>query len=615
MTEATEPIGGPEVRYGGRRVDGTEYDAAVVCDDRVEGSVLFDLWNVDFDDERAVLKEPASGRYRQEAIKRLRREASLMRRLAGRGGQTRRLSPFLGSGDRRTPSDSSAPHPHHFTRECDVLVNLIAGAQNVPPLRKAARANLVVDAFAALTELHAADVIHRDLKPGNLVVEPLGSGGGPLIEFIDFGHGLDLTLPPAADEPATGEDAVAGTEGWMCPHCYDERTRDPLCDVFAMALVGAAILLGQTRALLPGVRSNRVSTGMIAPMGLPTRAEKEALRASLGTLRDGLVERGEEGTDQLMLAVLVDALTPEPRGAEGEALRPTAQEIHDRLVEVRAPRPMASTVDHDGAGSDEAGAAPEDLPPPALVPVPDLEDASPPDAAAAVPFDQDHDVPPSELDEVAELEQPEEIEESGPPPAVGGVEVLEPGNPDALPDDGPAVDGQEPEPVPPLMGDVGGTGDEPVEAGAADVPAPVSPWDLEPDGDDGVLDGAVPVEPISDQAGDAPRDDVDDDRDGYSGSGGGEADPSAQSKSKSAPRPAASLPHPQDVAAAATRLQGAATPAARLPFRRDNLLTAKGGVGRLPRTREGQLLWIAIGALLLLAFVIVVVVVQVMVAG
>ncbi|MEV5411451.1 serine/threonine-protein kinase [Thermopolyspora sp. NPDC052614] len=72
---------------------------------------------------------------------------------------------------------------------------------------------------AALAAIHAAGVVHQDLKPGNVIL----SMSGPRV--IDFG------VARALDDPADGE--LVGTPGWWAPeHVTGQRTT-PAADVFA----------------------------------------------------------------------------------------------------------------------------------------------------------------------------------------------------------------------------------------------------------------------------------------------------------------------------------------------------------------------------------------------
>ena len=66
----------------------------------------------------------------------------------------------------------------------------------------------------ALAEAHAAGLVHRDLKPGNVIVATLG-GQRDVAKLLDFGLVQDLSAD--ADDRLTRTGTVLGTPAYMCP--------------------------------------------------------------------------------------------------------------------------------------------------------------------------------------------------------------------------------------------------------------------------------------------------------------------------------------------------------------------------------------------------------------
>ncbi|MGA9210572.1 MAG: protein kinase [Terriglobales bacterium] len=96
----------------------------------------------------------------------------------------------------------------------------------------------IADALAAA---HAAGVVHRDLKPGNIMITPQG-----LVKILDFGL-AKLTGPLDTDayaetvhaeaSPHTEEGTVLGTVAYMSPEQADGRKIDARSDIFSFGSV------------------------------------------------------------------------------------------------------------------------------------------------------------------------------------------------------------------------------------------------------------------------------------------------------------------------------------------------------------------------------------------
>ncbi len=104
---------------------------------------------------------------------------------------------------------------------------------------------LMRQAASALVEAHGVGLVHRDIKPGNLMVQlshPHG-GGGDFVKVLDFG--LVKELRRGGGIELTNESNLAGTPQYMAPESIlspDEV--DPRADLYALGAVGYYLLTG-----------------------------------------------------------------------------------------------------------------------------------------------------------------------------------------------------------------------------------------------------------------------------------------------------------------------------------------------------------------------------------
>jgi DNA-binding response OmpR family regulator len=95
---------------------------------------------------------------------------------------------------------------------------------------------------AALAAIHSAGVLHRDLKPGNVMLRTDGT-----IALIDFGLAKQLTLE--AEITATGE--IFGTPYYMSPEQGHGRDVDPRSDLYSLGVIFYEMLTGKKPYLAP----------------------------------------------------------------------------------------------------------------------------------------------------------------------------------------------------------------------------------------------------------------------------------------------------------------------------------------------------------------------------
>lgn len=102
------------------------------------------------------------------------------------------------------------------------------------------RVRLLIQACAALTHAHQQGVIHRDVKPANLLVE--GSDGGHWLKLIDFGI---ARLIEGSHPRLTQTGHTPGTPQYMSPEQRQGISAvDTRSDVYALGVTACQLLAG-----------------------------------------------------------------------------------------------------------------------------------------------------------------------------------------------------------------------------------------------------------------------------------------------------------------------------------------------------------------------------------
>jgi serine/threonine protein kinase/CHASE1-domain containing sensor protein len=115
--------------------------------------------------------------------------------------------------------------------------------------------HIVTQIAGALREAHGIGLVHRDLKPGNLMLTRRG-GIADFVKVLDFGLvkriGRDAlgTVDAAerdaeADSMSTEDGVVTGTPGYVAPETLRGREVDQRADLYALGAVWYALLAGR----------------------------------------------------------------------------------------------------------------------------------------------------------------------------------------------------------------------------------------------------------------------------------------------------------------------------------------------------------------------------------
>jgi serine/threonine protein kinase len=196
------------------------------------------------------------------------------------------------------------PHPPFLVMELvdgPPLAEVLASGAMEP-----ARAmDIVAQAANGLQAAHRAGLVHRDIKPGNLLL----SGGG-LVKITDFG-----IAHAAGSAPVTGTGMVMGTPAYLAPERVRGSSATAASDLYALGIVGyeclagtppfsgvpVAVALAHRDSPLPPLPASvpadvaALVTDLTAkdPAARPASAAEVAARA--GQLRDRMLGRGGAG--------------------------------------------------------------------------------------------------------------------------------------------------------------------------------------------------------------------------------------------------------------------------------------------------------------------------------
>jgi eukaryotic-like serine/threonine-protein kinase len=97
-------------------------------------------------------------------------------------------------------------------------------------------------AARALEDAHAAGIVHRDIKPGNVFLA--SSGADEIVKILDFGI-VSMLAEPRDTARITNADTLVGTPSYMSPEQVRNGRIDPRSDLWSLAVVMFEALTGE----------------------------------------------------------------------------------------------------------------------------------------------------------------------------------------------------------------------------------------------------------------------------------------------------------------------------------------------------------------------------------
>jgi eukaryotic-like serine/threonine-protein kinase len=162
------------------------------------------------------------------------REATILRRLEGE-----RLCPVLEFGEIPDPRREGVGLLYMVLPRVEgpALEAVLKKEGPIPVPRAVA---ILLDVCAALRDAHAQGVIHRDLKPGNVLLRE-----GDRAVVVDFGMAKIVTGGGTGTTALTQHNMVFGTPEYMAPEQARGDELDARCDVYAAGIILYEMLTGR----------------------------------------------------------------------------------------------------------------------------------------------------------------------------------------------------------------------------------------------------------------------------------------------------------------------------------------------------------------------------------
>ena len=163
-------------------------------------------------------------------------------------------------------SHSETPRPYVTMELLENASTIIDAAQNKP---HADRVRLLAQMLQALAYLHRRGILHRDLKPGNVLV------ADDQVKLLDFG--LSVT------DDAVRDDEIAGTPMFMAPELWTGAAATRQSDLYAFGVIAYRVFAGRLPFEAPDIRA-LIGNILHNTPDLTAMQAEDPIRAMIGRL-------------------------------------------------------------------------------------------------------------------------------------------------------------------------------------------------------------------------------------------------------------------------------------------------------------------------------------------
>ena len=141
------------------------------------------------------------------------------------------------------------------------------------PLPAPLAVSIAVQAADALVHAHEAGLVHRDVKPANILL--VDDPAGPRVKVADFGIARAASFDGADLTDLTQPGALLGTAKYLAPEQVEGKTPDARADIYALGVVLYEMLAGRP----PFAADTAIATAMAHVHSEPLRLRQ--LRAGV----------------------------------------------------------------------------------------------------------------------------------------------------------------------------------------------------------------------------------------------------------------------------------------------------------------------------------------------
>ncbi len=243
--------------------------------------------------------------------------------------------------------------------------------QRQGPVEPEIAAEIGVEACAGLDYAHRRGIIHRDVKPGNLMMMGGPVGGGEMtVKLTDFG------IARAIEQTRiTQVGSVVGTAAYLAPEQVRGEEATPATDVYALGVVLYQFLTG--RLPYEGSSLAELAVRQQNETPLPPSTYNDEVPETLGAA----VLRALEGDPNRRYASAGELSTGLQLGLEGEEIT-IDEEGHTRPTSVLGDTAATRHLSRDTAATEYRPASPTRRPEPRMAPPPITYEAPRPAAPA-----------------------------------------------------------------------------------------------------------------------------------------------------------------------------------------------------------------------------------------